>query len=211
MLPPRTVRADPPGTVRADLLESPLAEPTASTQASTQASTEVGTRTLILMRHAAAAGAVRDHDRPLTPDGVRAAAEAGRWLRANLPAVDFAICSTAARTRQTLSATGVTGQIRYSDQLYGGGVDEILEEVATSPAGASTLLVVGHAPTIPATAWELVTQARLNRESASGSSADDELRHFAAGTFAVLTTAVDWAELARSGADLQTVRHPVHT
>ncbi|HEY5879918.1 MAG TPA: histidine phosphatase family protein [Nakamurella sp.] len=176
--------------------------------------TGIAGRTLILMRHAAAGSAVRDHDRPLTPDGVRTATEAGRWLRGNLPAVDFVVCSTATRTRQTLSATGVAGEVRYSDELYGGGVDEILTEVASAPASATTVLVVGHAPTIPSTAWELVTQARLNRGSDAGSDAqsspEDELRHFAAGTFAVLTPAADWAGLADAGADLQTVRHPVH-
>lgn len=170
------------------------------------------TRTLILMRHAAAAGAVRDHDRPLTPDGVRAATEAGRWIRANLPAVDAAICSTATRTRQTLAATGVAGELRYSDELYGGGVDDVLEQVATAPPAASTLLVVGHAPTIPSTAWELVGQARLGRgdDAAGANPAEDELRRFTAGTFAVLTTTGDWSGLAEAGADLVTVHHPVH-
>ena len=176
-----------------------MAEPAAPT---------VAARTLVLMRHAPAGGAARDHDRPLTPDGVRTATEAGRWMRANLPAVDLALCSSATRTRQTLSAAGVAGQVRYSDELYGGGVDDVLAEVSSVPDAVSTLLVVGHAPTIPSTAWELVTQARLNREAES-SSADEELRRFAAGTFAVLTTTAGWAALAEAGAQLQTVRHPV--
>ena len=178
---------------------------------SPSAGTGAGARTLVLMRHAAAGSAVRDHDRPLTADGVRAATEAGRWLRANLPAVDFAICSTAARARQTLSATGVGGQVRYSDELYGGGVDEILQQVATTPANAATLLVVGHAPTIPSTARELVGQARPTGDPDASSSKDStDNQKLRAGTFAVLTTAADWADLAEAGADLQAVRHPVH-
>jgi phosphohistidine phosphatase len=171
------------------------------------------------MRHAAAGSAVRDHDRPLTQDGLRAATEAGRWIRANLPPVDHVICSTATRARQTLSAARVGGEIRYPDELYGGGVDEILEQIASAPAATRTLLVVGHAPTIPSTAWELITQARLNRESdrpgpgtfsTEPAPDDNAVRHFAAGTFAVLTTAAEWAALAGTGADLQAVRHPVH-
>lgn len=166
-------------------------------------------RTIVLMRHAAAGGAARDHDRPLTPDGVRAATEAGRWLRANLPPVDLTICSTATRTRQTRSAADVAGEVRYSDELYGGGVDDILAEVAEIPESVTTLLVVGHAPTIPSTAFELVTQARLS--TGVGSEADgDDLRHFAAGTFAVLTGEAPWADLAEAGASLRTVRHPSH-
>lgn len=168
----------------------------------------VPARTLVLMRHAAAGGAARDHDRPLTPDGVRAATEAGRWLRATLPPVDLTICSTATRTRQTRSATDVAGDVRYSEELYGGGVDDILGEIAGVPESVTTLLVVGHAPTIPSTAWELVTQARLGAGGETGPDGD-ELRHFAAGTFAVLTTEAGWADLAQVGAVLSTVRHPV--
>lgn len=166
-------------------------------------------RTLVLMRHAAAGGATRDHDRPLTPDGVRAAAEAGRWLRANLAPVGLTICSTAVRTRQTRSAVDVAGDVRFSDELYGGGVDEILGEIAGVPDSVTTLLVVGHAPTVPSTAWELVTQARLNAGEESGADGDD-IRHFAAGTFAVLTTPAAWSELATVGASLVTVRHPAY-
>lgn len=164
-------------------------------------------RTLVLMRHAAAGGAARDHDRPLTPDGVRAATEAGRWLRANLPPVDLTICSTATRTRQTRSAADVAGDVRYSDELYGGGVDDILAEVAGVASSVTTLLVVGHAPTIPSTAWELVTQARLRSGEEPGPGGD-ELRHFDAGTFAVLSSQAGWTNLAEIGAALRTVRHP---
>ena len=48
----------------------------------------VAHRTLILMRHAAAAGGARDEDRPLTADGEQAAIAAGDWIRATLPPVD---------------------------------------------------------------------------------------------------------------------------
>ena len=67
----------------------------------------LGSRTLILMRHATAGhqGASTDHGRPLTPEGVREAADAGDWIRHNLPPVDAVLCSTAVRTRQTLTAT----------------------------------------------------------------------------------------------------------
>jgi len=65
----------------------------------------VPSRTLVLMRHAAAGGAARDHDRPLTPDGVRAATEAGRWLRTNLPPVELTICSTATHSAPRVTTT----------------------------------------------------------------------------------------------------------
>lgn len=166
------------------------------------------TRTLVLMRHAEAGGAARDHDRPLTAAGVLAATQVGDWMRATLPPVDLTICSTATRTRQTRDAAAVGGSVRYAEELYGGGVDDILDQIATTPDEVQTLLVVGHAPTIPSTAWELVIQAApdVGRESGAG----DDLRRFAPGTVAVLTTSVAWTRLAETGAALRTVRHPTH-
>ena len=118
-------------------------------------------RTLILMRHAAAGGAHRDHDRPLTPGGARDAAAAGDWIRQHLPAVDAVLSSTAVRTRQTLAATRIDAPARFADELYGGDIDDILEQIALTPEEARTVLVVGHAPGIPSVAHELATVAGL--------------------------------------------------
>ena len=179
-------------------------------------------RTLILMRHAEAGGAFNDHERPLTPAGVIDATAAGSWIRSALPGVDAVLCSTALRTRQTLTAIGVGAPTRFAQELYGGGIDDILSQIARTPDTASTVLVVGHAPGIPATAHELLTVAALARaDDGSGDEpttgdpgenrehpAVDGLRHFSAGAVAVLTTAASWAALDEQGADLQTVRHP---
>ena len=184
-------------------------------------------RTLILMRHAEAGGAHNDHDRPLTPAGMSDAAAAGEWIRDALPEVAAVVCSTALRTRQTLAASGVDAPTRFAEELYGGGIDDILTQIAATPDTASTVLVVGHAPGIPATAHELLTVASLvradvpttgdpaNGDPATGDTAEDsenaavdDLRYFSACAVAVLTTEASWAELAEHGAELQTVRHP---
>jgi phosphohistidine phosphatase len=173
------------------------------------------------MRHATAGqGGSTDHDRPLSDQGRREAADAGDWIRGNLPPVDAVLCSTAVRTRQTLSAAGVDAPATFVDELYGGGIDDILEQIATITDAAGTVLVVGHAPGIPATAAELVTIAALARADSESPEADDPaaaadqdpepegLRHFSAGALAVLTTEGSWAELSDRGADLTAVRHP---
>jgi phosphohistidine phosphatase len=180
-----------------------------------------GSRTLILMRHATAGhqGAT-DHDRPLTADGVREATDAGDWIRRTLPPVDAVLCSTAVRTRQTLTATRIDAPPTFAEELYGGAIDDILEHIAGLPDAAGTVLVLGHAPGIPATAAELVTIAALARADTATTEADDpaaapdaepqldELRDFSAGALAVLTAGVSWAEIADHGADLRTVRRP---
>ena len=77
-------------------------------------------RTLLLLRHAKSdyPDGVGDHARPLAPRGVREAALAGDWLRANAPRVDAVLCSSATRTRQTLERTGIEAPTEYLDRLY---------------------------------------------------------------------------------------------
>ena len=179
---------------------------------------------LILMRHAAAAngGGYRDHDRPLTNQGTRDATAAGGWIRRTLPAVDAVLCSTAARTRETLLATGVQAPVEFLDELYGGDIEAIVDAIADAPAAARTLLVIGHAPGIPAAAYDLATTARLARADADSyptdpdRDPDDEppspvlqrLRHFSACALAVLTPDAPWTQIGERGAELTDVRHP---
>ncbi|MEP6560150.1 MAG: histidine phosphatase family protein, partial [Nakamurella sp.] len=160
------------------------------------------TRTLILMRHAAAAGAARDEERPLTAGGRLAAAEAGEWIRSTLPRVDTVLCSIAVRTRQTLAALAIDAPADYLDELYNGGVDDIGQQIGLVPDACTTVLVVGHAPGIPATAHRLATF------EGAQTPLIDELRYFSAGALAVLRTAARWNELVNTGGELITVRHP---
>ena len=106
-------------------------------------------RTLVLLRHAKSAypTGVPDHERPLAERGIREAALAGEWLRANLPRIDAVLCSTATRARETLERTGIDAPVRYVDRLYGATAGTVIEEVNNVSDDVSTLLVVGHEPT----------------------------------------------------------------
>jgi phosphohistidine phosphatase len=106
--------------------------------------------TLVLLRHAKSSypDGVADHDRPLAPRGIREAALAGDWLRANVPTIDGVLCSTATRARQTLSRTGIDAPTRYADRLYGATPGVLIEEINTVSDEIATLLVVGHEPTM---------------------------------------------------------------
>ncbi len=174
-------------------------------------------RTLILMRHATAGhqGGTRDHDRPLTSGGRSDAAAAGAWMSRTLPAVDAVLCSTATRTRQTLAATGIDAPVQFAEDLYGGGTGDIIGLLTQLPTAAQTVLVVGHAPGIPATAAQLAAIA-ATAEPAPDTSPDDpterpsfdDLRHFTAGAIAVLGTTSSWADLPDAGAELTDVYLP---
>ncbi len=114
-------------------------------------------RTLVLLRHGKSAypSGVVDHDRPLAPRGVREAGLAGAWLRATLPAVEQVLCSTATRTRETLRHSRIGAPVRYSQRLYGAGFAIVIDEIGTVADGVSTLLVVGHEPTMSDVALQL--------------------------------------------------------
>jgi phosphohistidine phosphatase len=106
--------------------------------------------TLLLLRHAKSSypDGVTDHDRPLAPRGVREAALAGDWLRANAPTIDGVLCSTATRARQTLSHSGVDAPVRYAQRLYGASPGTVIGEINKVADEVTTLLVVGHEPTM---------------------------------------------------------------
>ena len=105
---------------------------------------------LVLLRHAKSSypDGVADHDRPLAPRGIREAALAGDWLRANVPTIDGVLCSTATRTRQTLERTGIDAPARYEERLYGATPGVLIEEINKVSDEVATLLVVGHEPTM---------------------------------------------------------------
>ena len=114
-------------------------------------------RTLLLMRHAKSdyPDGVPDHDRPLAPRGVRQAGLAGDWLRANVPAIDAVLCSTATRARQTLANTGIDAPVRYSERLYDATPGTMIDEINETADTVATLLVIGHEPATSALALTL--------------------------------------------------------
>jgi phosphohistidine phosphatase len=120
--------------------------------------------TLLLMRHAKSdyPEGVPDHDRPLAPRGIREAGLAGDWLRANAPAVDAVLCSTATRARQTLDRTGIGAPVRYSARLYGATPGTMIEEINETADDVGTLLVIGHEPTMSSLALVLADDDGTN-------------------------------------------------
>lgn len=116
-------------------------------------------RTLILMRHGKSGypDGVADHDRPLAPRGRREAGLAGVWLRETQPEIDAVLCSTATRTRETLAATGITAPVSFEKSIYEASPRDLIELIQLTDNAVETLLVIGHAPGMPWTAWELAS------------------------------------------------------
>lgn len=160
-------------------------------------------RTLILMRHGKSAypPGVADHERPLAPRGVREAGLAGDWLRATLPPVDEIRCSTATRTRETLAATGIGAPAVFEAGIYEASAEYLIELVRLTDPAVSTLLVIGHAPGMPWTAWELAATHDSDAAIRIG-------RKFPTSALAVLRFAGEWDAVDTRTGDLVTFHVP---
>ena len=108
---------------------------------------------LLLMRHAAAAGkgaGGTDRDRPLTPDGERAARLLGHRLKSNGVSPDYVACSPARRARETLDgiaeALDMLPPAEFDEALYLADSHTLLAHLRGVPAETSCLLLIGHNP-----------------------------------------------------------------
>jgi len=156
-----------------------------------------GGRTLLVLRHAKAAGepGVNDTERPLTGGGRRDASAAGQWLLGRGITPDWVLCSPARRTRETweqISAVlggAAPGQdaVSFGRRLYDAGAQDLLDLVNEQPDDARTLLMVGHNPA----AGQLV--ALLTRRSDIA---------FPACALAVIRLGGSWAAAAPGGGEL---------
>jgi phosphohistidine phosphatase len=110
-------------------------------------------REFVVLRHAKAErGAYADHDRPLTARGRRDALAAGRWLAEHDVKPDLALCSTAARAKETWALAamelGDGMPTHFERDIYDGDVDELLACIRDTADEVRTLLMVGHNPAL---------------------------------------------------------------
>ncbi|MET0450558.1 MAG: histidine phosphatase family protein [Mycobacterium sp.] len=158
-------------------------------------------RTLLLMRHAKSEypDGVADHERPLAPRGIREAALAGDWIRANTAGVDAVLCSTATRTRQTLARTGLDvedADVHYADDLYDTTPGTVIRLVNAIAGDVATLLVVGHEPTMS------VLALGLAGDQSDPAVADAISAKFPTSAIAVLRISQPWGKLEPRSATL---------
>ncbi|MEV0096398.1 histidine phosphatase family protein [Streptomyces sp. NPDC050738] len=143
-----------------------------SSEGTTPGPTE--SRRIVLLRHAKADWPqVSDHDRPLAERGRADAPVAGRRLAALDVTFDLALCSTAARTRETwkLAVAELPTRPRtvYEERLYEASLGELIAVLNETPDDVKDLLLIGHNPGVHALADALAGKAqgdalaRMNR------------------------------------------------
>ncbi len=107
---------------------------------------------LILMRHAKSDWAnpvLKDFERPLNGRGRRAGRAIGMWLARNQINPDVVLCSSAVRTRETLSLVGDSfasrPKIEFLKSLYLAPPETMLTELSKITS-AKTVLLLAHNP-----------------------------------------------------------------
>ncbi|MGL5816237.1 MAG: SixA phosphatase family protein [Phycicoccus sp.] len=162
-------------------------------------------RTLILLRHAKAeeGGGDSDHERELTARGRRDARAAGAWLHLHGIGVDEVLCSTSERTQQTAEEIWAGGcpetEVHLDRRIYEASPERLLDVLREADDDADVVMVVGHAPGIPALA-ELLADGE---GSAAGHRALGE--GFPTCALATLHYSGRWTDIAFGTASLERV------
>jgi phosphohistidine phosphatase len=157
-------------------------------------------QTLYLLRHAKSSWddpTLPDHERPLAPRGRRDAKRIAKHLRRLGHEPELILCSSAARTRETLEllrpAVGAS-EVIVEEDLYGASSDELLARIHIVPDSVASVMLIGHNPGLEQLALALA-------------SAGDELEQLAAkfptAALATLAVANSWSRLAPGDATLE--------
>ncbi len=151
-------------------------------------------RRLVLLRHAKADWPqISDHERPLAERGRKDAPSAGRRLAESGITFELAVCSTAARTRETWKlAVGELPQrprTVYEERVYEASPGELIAVLNETPDDVADLVLIGHNPGVQGLA-----------EILAGSAEDDALarfnrRGFPTSAMAMLTFTGSWKSL----------------
>lgn len=170
----------------------------------------MATRRLIILRHAkakASEGWLPDAERELSEMGRLQADAVGKQIAASGIEVEFALVSSAKRTRQTwkhLAKKAKFNQclVQVRDDLYGASVADVIRVIRGLPPEVRTAIVVGHEPTVAATSAYL----------AGPKSEEKALTKVKVGvptaTWCVLESHDEWPDWGRGRARLRGVHRP---
>lgn len=108
---------------------------------------------LHLLRHAKSSWGepgLRDHERPLSDRGERAAATMAAYFRRTGIVPDLVLCSSARRTVDTLAGLRAglpeSLDVEVSDDLYEVGSRGLLDRLRRVPESVGILVLIGHNP-----------------------------------------------------------------
>lgn len=162
---------------------------------------------LFLLRHAKSdwnAGTSDDHARPLSARGRKAAPRIGAYMKAKGYRPDLVLCSSAARTRETLALIRPylkpAPEIQNTRTLYLADWPALLAAVQALPANAQDVLMIGHNPGLERLAAAL---AALPASAEEEARAERMAAKFPTAALAVFVfTLPRWRDVARGTGEL---------
>lgn len=153
---------------------------------------------IYLLRHAKAEWndeTPSDYARPLSREGRKEALLMGEYMRKALMIPDAVLCSPARRTRETLEIIGenlVMPVPVFEPIIYESGCMDILCSLKDANDEASSVLLIGHNPTI-----SVLFNFLVKKEQKTAASRD-----FPTCSLGVLSSEIDhWKELAPNSCD----------
>lgn len=167
-------------------------------------------KTLILLRHAEAAEqqSGKDAERPLTQKGREMAVWVGNELSKKGLWPDFILSSSAQRTKETCSliqdawAPDVYPQVFFDPAIYRADAHECLEMIAMQDEMHSSLMMVGHNPTIHQLALLLCGAGQAQKRP-------EMSNHFPPASCAVFTFPQEqWVRIHKASGTLVDFFHP---
>ena len=159
------------------------------------------------MRHAKSSwddSDLADHDRPLTPRGLKAASRMAERMVHDEIAPALVLCSSARRARETLApiqlAIGEAAKVQVEEGLYGASSDELLQRLRRLPGSADSVMVIGHNPGIQELAIKLVSDQRARSQL--------NVKFPTAALAALRLKVGRWRDLSEGGSELITFLTP---
>jgi phosphohistidine phosphatase len=166
-----------------------------------------GAKQLYILRHAKSSWddqLAPDHDRALAARGRRAVVLIAEYMRDHEVDPQLVLCSSARRTRETLEGVlpGHRGA-QIEPGLYGASAGELLDRLHRVPAAVSSVLVVGHNPSVQKLVLKLTGAAvPAGRWDEPESPLQLIERKFPTGALATLAFDGRWSDLSAGGARL---------
>lgn len=127
-------------------------------------------KTLYLIRHAKAAyeePSISDFDRPLTEKGVQQANAMAEELKTQGVKPSLIVSSPAVRALTTAQIMADTlkyshKKIKTDEQIYSGGVEDLIEIIKHTEQNVDTLLLFGHNPNLTWLTHYLCEKSHMN-------------------------------------------------
>ncbi len=168
-------------------------------------------RVLVLVRHAQAKDRAPegggDAQRELTKAGRRVARAVGEGLAGQGVRPDLAVVSPSARTVATceeLQAGGLRIADVWADAaLYDADVEDVLDSIREVPDDVRTLVVIGHAPGVPAVAGWVENHTGRDDERLRA-----DIERWATAGLGVIVHEGPWASFPAEGSALVLLQEP---